>query len=201
MVKHVVAGALGDASADARMLVLGSAGSDSGVGSHVIRAINEARCPTLVWRPSAATRTGKPLPVVVGVDESDHSGRALRAAFDAATAWKAPLTVIHMWELAAAVGLGYSQGLMDWKLLHMMQADQQQQLDELIAPLTREFPHVHVQKDFQDISPAKGLRELSKTAQLVVVGRRGHGPLTGPILGSVSQSVLHHAECPVLVAP
>jgi nucleotide-binding universal stress UspA family protein len=36
---------------------------------------------------------------------------------------------------------------------------------------------------------------------LLVCGSRGHGPLTGVILGSVSSGVLRKARCPVLVVP
>jgi nucleotide-binding universal stress UspA family protein len=52
---------------------------------------------------------------------------------------------------------------------------------------------------FRDVSPAKGLTELSGDAQLVVVGSHGSGGIVESTLGSVSQSVLHHAECPVLI--
>jgi nucleotide-binding universal stress UspA family protein len=34
---------------------------------------------------------------------------------------------------------------------------------------------------------------------LVVVGSRGRGALTDSLLGSVSQNLIHHAECPLLV--
>ena len=54
-------------------------------------------------------------------------------------------------------------------------------------------------KVFQDISPAKGLTDQSREAQLVVVGSHGRGNLADSILGSVSQTVIHHAECPVLI--
>jgi nucleotide-binding universal stress UspA family protein len=47
--------------------------------------------------------------------------------------------------------------------------------------------------------PARRLRELSENAQLVVVGSRGHGELTGLVLGSVSNAMVHRAACPVAV--
>jgi nucleotide-binding universal stress UspA family protein len=45
------------------------------------------------------------------------------------------------------------------------------------------------------------LLDLSGSAQLLVVGARGRGGLSGLLLGSVSQASLHHADCPVLVVP
>jgi nucleotide-binding universal stress UspA family protein len=48
-------------------------------------------------------------------------------------------------------------------------------------------------------NPAQALLDLAKGADLVVVGSRGHGGFTGALLGSVSQHVVHHAPCPVVV--
>ena len=106
-----------------------------------------------------------------------------------------------MWDIGAAVGMGDlgGQGPMDWELLDVLQSKQRQRMDELVAPLAAKFRNAHVNKVFEDISPAKGLTELSREAQLVVVGSHGRGRLADAILGSVSQSLIHHAECPVLV--
>lgn len=199
-VKGDVATALTEASASARLLVVGSGATDHRtLGGHVVRLTHRAHCPVAVWREPIAKRTGKPLTVVVGIDESDDSVRALGAAFDFASALHAPLSVVHMWEIGAAVGLGYSQGLMDWKLLEVLQSQQRRRMDELVAPFLEDYRNAHVNKVFEDISPAKGLAQLSTEAQLVVVGSHGHGKLATSTLGSVSQNLLHHAECPVLV--
>jgi nucleotide-binding universal stress UspA family protein len=198
-VKKSVGGALQDASGRARLLVVGSGTDDGILGSNVVRITHRALCPVLVWRAPVAHRTGKPLPVVVGIDESEDSLRAVTVAFETAHALRAPIEVVHMWDLAAAVGLGYSQGLMDWQLLDLLQTQQRQRMDELVAPLAKVYPNAHVNKVFQDISPAKGLRDLSREAQLVVVGSHGSGRIATSTLGSVSQNVLTHAECPVLL--
>jgi nucleotide-binding universal stress UspA family protein len=200
IVKSSVAAALQEASDGARLVAVGAAGDDRrALGSHALRIAHRALCPVLAWREPAARRTGKPLPVVVGIDESEDSVRALGAAFDIARVLHAPLTVVHMWEIGAAVGLGYSQGLMDWQLLDLLQTQQRQRMDELVAPFAKKYPNAHVNEVFRDISPAKGLIELSGDAQLVVVGSHGSGGLVAATLGSVSQNVVHHAECPVLV--
>ena len=48
-------------------------------------------------------------------------------------------------------------------------------------------------------APARAIVEQSVTAQLVVVGSHGRGGLGGLLLGSVSNAVLHRADCPVVV--
>ena len=199
-VKGAVANVLADAAQSARLLVVGS-GEGQMLGGHVGRIVARTSGPVLVWRTPAARRTGKPLPVVVGVDDSEASARALTEAFDIAAALHAPLTVAHMWEIGAAVGMGDlgGAGNMDWQLLEVLESQQTARIEELVAPLTRHYPNAHVSKVFRDISPAKGLVELSRDAQLMVVGSNGRGRLSGAILGSVSQSLIHHAESSVLV--
>lgn len=201
-VQDTVASALADASQSARLLVVGTGTSDGrALGGHVARTLHRTHCPVLVWRAPLATRTGKPLPVVVGVDDSEPSTRALAAAFDVARALHAQLMVVHMWEIDAAVGMGDlgGEGNMDWPLLQVLENQQRQRMDELVEPLARTYPNAHVTKVFKDASPAKGLTDLSREAQLVVVGSHGRGRLADSILGSVSQNLVHHAECPVLV--
>jgi len=199
-VKGAVATALAEASQSARLLVVG-AGDHRTLGGHAVKIAHRTHCPLVVWRKPVARRTGKPLPVVVGIDESDDSTRALAEAFDIAGALHAPLTVVHMWEIGAAVGMGDlgGQGNMDWKLLDVLQSQQRQRMDELVAPLVRQYRNAHVNTVFQDVSPAKGLTDLSREAQLVVVGSHGRGKLADAIFGSVSQNLIHHAECAVLV--
>lgn len=199
-VKGAVATVLADAARSARILVVG-AGEHRALGGHAVKIVHRTQCPVLVWRAPVAKRTGKPLPVVVGIDESEGSARAVAEAFDVARTLHAALTVVHMWDIGAAVGMGDlgGQGNMDWQLLDVLQARQCTAMDELVAPLARKYPNAHVSKVFQDVSPAKGLTDLSGQAQLVVVGSHGRGRLADSILGSVSQNVLHHAECPVLV--
>lgn len=201
-VRGTIAKALADAAHSARLLVVGTGSGDHrALGGHAVRIAHRTPCPVVVWRAPVARRTGKPLPVIVGVDESDESTRALAEAFDIAGMLHAPLTVVHMWEIGAAVGMGDlgGQGNMDWQLLELLQSQQRQRMDEMVAPFAREYRNTFVNKVFQDISPAKGLTDLSRDAQLVVVGSHGRGKLADSLLGSVSQNLIHHADCPVLV--
>lgn len=199
-VKGGVANVLAETSESARLVVVG-AGDHRALGGHTVRIAHRTHCPVVIWREPVGTRTGKPLPVVVGLDDSEGSARAVAQAFDIAAKLRAPLTVVHMWELDAAVGMGDlgGQGMMDWPLLEVLQNQQRQRMDQLVDPLAHRYQSAHVTKIFEDISPGKGLTELSRESQLVVVGSSGHGRLAETILGSVSQNLLHHAECPLLV--
>jgi len=199
-----VAEALAQAAADSLLLVIaaGSAGGglrEAMLGGHVTRTVLSSPVPVVVWRAPEATRTGPPLPVAVGVDESEPAERAVRAAFAAAAVLRAPVQVAHMWETGAAVGLGYGEGPTDWPLEHVLKAEQEQQITALVAPVATDFPHVHQVEVRTDTTPIKGLTEVSGSAQLLVVGSRGRGRLAGAVLGSVSQALLHHARCPLLV--
>jgi nucleotide-binding universal stress UspA family protein len=203
-VRGAVAPTLTAAADSACLLVVGKGAADHrALGGNAVKVAHRAPCPVLVWRAPVAERTGKPLPVVVGVDDSAASQRALAEAYDIARMLRTLLTVAHMWEITAAVGMGDlgGQGNMDWDLLAVLQAKQRHRMDELVASLPVKYPNAHVSTVFQDATPAKGLTDLSREAQLVVVGSHGRGRLADTLLGSVSQNLIHHAECPVLVVP
>ena len=200
-----IVGFVRTSSVGARMLVIGSLRAgllrETLLGGRVVAIVNAARCPVLAWRETADGRrpTGGedgPGDVVVGVDGSGHADRALRSAFELAEVSGARVVVAHFWPVSAWVGVGYGGGLVDWQGLH---DDGMNWLRGCVSGLRSEFPHVRVELTYEDASAARGLIELSRTASVVTVGSRGRGRIGGTLLGSVSQDVLHHSHCPVLV--
>jgi nucleotide-binding universal stress UspA family protein len=77
-------------------------------------------------------------------------------------------------------------------------ADVRDALDELIAR-HEAASGLTIERVVRDGTGAETLTELSKTADLLVVGSRGRGGFRGLLLGSTSQAVLHHSACPLLV--
>jgi nucleotide-binding universal stress UspA family protein len=74
-------------------------------------------------------------------------------------------------------------------------------LSEALAGMRERYPEVAVREHLVRGRIRRTLLDLSGSAQLLVVGARGRGGLSGLLLGSVSQASLHHADCPVLVVP
>ncbi|NJP88719.1 universal stress protein [Nonomuraea sp. FMUSA5-5] len=75
----------------------------------------------------------------------------------------------------------------------------QKALNEAVALVHERQPSVEVTTRLEEGTPAVILREQGKAAVEVVVGSRGLGGITGPLLGSVSDQVAGHAEAPVVV--
>jgi nucleotide-binding universal stress UspA family protein len=190
-------------SRTAQLVVLGSRGlggfTSLLVGSVAVALSAHAHSPVVVLH--AATADGIPPeagPVVVGVDSSELSDAALTFAFEAAAARGVPLVALHTWlDVTMAGAWTVLPGTVDWDWL---QDQEEQRLAERIAPWRDKFPHVEVRPLVVRSRPERALLEHAAGAQLIVVGSRGRGAFAGFGLGSVSQVLLHHAECPVAVA-
>ncbi|SFS89827.1 universal stress protein [Saccharopolyspora flava] len=177
---------------EARMLALGASGHGGFggmlLGSTAVSAAAHAACPVAVVREPSAPGG----PVVAGVDGSDNSTEALAAAF-AEAAWRGVgLVAVHASREPSIreVGLGHLEPEM---------ATSERVLAEALAGLQQQHPDVPVERVTVNERPRDTLIERSRSAQLVVVGSRGRGGFLGMLLGSTSQALLHHAECPVLV--
>lgn len=166
---------------DAAMIVVGSTGfmamSRLATGSAAMEVAVRADVPVVVVRPGLPDAAPGPSAgrVVVGVDGTPLSEAAVRFAFAEAHDRDCGVTVVHA-------------------------VDQEQDRDAGEAVLAQ----------FADRSPdvrtvvrvglaSRVLIDESAGAELLVVGSRGRAGLSGMLLGSVSQAVVHRAHCPVAV--
>jgi nucleotide-binding universal stress UspA family protein len=190
-------------SRTAQLMVLGSRGlggfTSMLIGSVAVALSAHGHCPVVVMH--SATEDGAPPvngPVVVGVDGSELSDAALTFAFEAAAARGVPLVALHTWlDVNAAGAWAVLPGTIDWEWL---QKEEEKLLAERLVAWRDKFPGVEVRPLVVRDRPDRALLEHAAGAQLIVVGSRGRGTFTGMGLGSVSQTLLHHAECPVAVA-
>ncbi|MGZ5377066.1 MAG: universal stress protein [Mycobacterium sp.] len=138
--------------------------------------------------------------IVVGVDGS--------AASDVATEWAArdavlrnvPLTVVHV-QPATEIGPWVDIAIpADYWVERDRRAEQI--LDDamrVVEDVTSGAPDFPTEHRVVDGAPVPTLVDMSKDAEMVVVGCRGLGGVKGLLLGSVSSGLVHHAHCPVAV--
>jgi nucleotide-binding universal stress UspA family protein len=137
--------------------------------------------------------------IVVGVDGSDGGAAALDFAAAEAALRKTGLRIVSAWEVPAAVYGGGFTPPMDAGTLEAFGARAQQVADDAAAAVKEQHPSLEVEAVAAAGQPADVLLDRSADAELVVVGRRGLGGFKTLLLGSVSQQVVHHAGCPVVV--
>jgi nucleotide-binding universal stress UspA family protein len=139
--------------------------------------------------------------IVVGVDGSAASVRALRWAVAQARTWRAEVEAVHAWTVPDMGADPLAQALADPEEL---EAQARRELclafdgvdgaddAELAVPVFRTL----VRDD-----PAEAILEAGKDADLLVVGSRGLGVDGEADLGPVGDRVVREARCPVVVVP
>jgi len=185
-----------EASKSASLLVLGAQGHGvlggmllGSVSQHLTR---HAACPVVVVRSSQADSRR----VVVGVDGSAASLKALAFAFDVAETSRGTVVAVNGRSVTAING--------PWDVdvapavAEELEAAERM-LGEAVAGLRSEYPDVPVELLPMPVPAVRALGDASTNAAMVVVGTRGRGGFLGLLLGSVSATVLQHAKCPVAV--
>ncbi len=138
--------------------------------------------------------------IVVGVDGSDSSRKALAWAYDEAGHHGASLVVVTTWHPPALPMTPPYGSVPPEDYGGAPRQEALELLDRFTSELVPKDPAVDVRTSVEEgKNPAKTLIERSKEADLVVVGSRGHGGFVGMLLGSVTQHLVAHAECPVVV--
>jgi nucleotide-binding universal stress UspA family protein len=195
--------ALLDAARDVDLLVVGPRGRSElrevVLGSVTQTCLHHAPCPIAIVRGNdgpAVAAAGAAERVVVGVDGSETSDRALRWALDDARARGGIVTAVHAWHVPFSMSL--TAGTRD---LSAFEDAAGRLLDQAVDATAAEYRDATVERVLVGGSPADALLGAAREAALVVVGGRGVGGFRGLLLGSVSQQLAHHAACPVVVIP
>jgi nucleotide-binding universal stress UspA family protein len=130
-------------------------------------------------------------PIVVGVDGSQGSARALTWALREARDRRAPLRVVTAWVWDGAIADGGA----------VRQARQTQ--EALVRAVLAGFPGAlpELATELVQGDPASALIDRSRDGDLLVLGSRGLSAGNDQVIGSVADACLRHGSCPVAVVP
>jgi nucleotide-binding universal stress UspA family protein len=140
--------------------------------------------------------TGRP--VVVGVDASDAAMSAVRFAAQEARLRSAPLRIVH------AVRWPVDRTPQPWPDVEgegLLRSGADAVVQAAVESVADLLPADRITGEVTDGAPTAALLTASAAAQLLVVGSRGSGGVTGLLLGATASGVVAHADCPVVVLP
>ena len=187
-----------EASNDAALVVVGARGIGGFkgllIGSVSRQVLHRSHAPVAVVREAVAESDG---PIVVGVDGSPASRRALAWALEEARSRRCGIVAVHAWHISYAnpgypsVDLGADALRQSAATLLDRELAQADTVD-LVSPVVRSVVAG---------TAARVLMDASATASMVVLGSRGHRPLSSLLLGSVADQITHHAHSAVVVVP
>ncbi|MEU6844287.1 universal stress protein [Streptomyces sp. NPDC046716] len=134
-------------------------------------------------------------PLIIGVDGSQPSLRALDWAVDEAVRRDDTLRVLHAsrWDRYEVRQASFGTDR------DALQRYAERVAAQAVARAHERAPGLKVAAEVVPHDPATALIEASHDAGVLVVGSRGHGTFTGLLLGGVGLPVAAHAQCPVVV--
>ena len=138
--------------------------------------------------------------IIVGVDGSGHSQRALEFAMHEAAVRRAPLTVLTVNEAVRGYYSGMAVFPDDPARTDDVRVAAQAETDKVLAGLDGPRPDSVTVKAVHGFI-VEELINAAKDADMLVVGSRGAGGFTRLMMGSVAGQVAQHAYCPVLIVP
>jgi nucleotide-binding universal stress UspA family protein len=183
--------AVTDSGSGALMLVVGARGT-GGFGALLLGSVSRyaamhASCPVIVVREETGAAH---LEIVVGVRDLQDGSAILAFAFEEAHRRGATLVAVHSWD-------GLPPATWHPADPEQLAAEAYRNLTETLRPWHDKYPAVRVRQDVLRDHPARVLASYTTRADLVVIGRHGHGTA----VGGIEHAVLSHARGPVAIVP
>jgi nucleotide-binding universal stress UspA family protein len=138
--------------------------------------------------------------IIVGVDGSGHSQRALEWAVKEAAVRHVPLTVLTVHPSIVGYFGGVVTTPQDLEQTEQVRVAVRAETDKVLTALEGPHPELVEIRAVHGF-PVEELITASRQADLVVLGSRGVGGFTRMVLGSTADQVVQHAHCPVTVVP
>jgi nucleotide-binding universal stress UspA family protein len=166
------------------------------MGSVSERLLRVAPCSVLVVRgtgPASVPHIGK---LLVAVDLSEYSRRALEVAGALAAAFGASLQVLHVWAGPFQADAASSRGPLYERMLDTARVE----FEEFVS--TSALPHgLEVTRQLVSGTPSAAINEqlASQHPDLLVLGTHGYGGVKRLVLGSVAEALARYASCSTLI--
>jgi nucleotide-binding universal stress UspA family protein len=191
-----VGGSLAKYSKKTSMMVIGSGSGHIGgtLADRALQVATAAKVPVaVVGTQDLEGRTG----VVVGVDGSEESTRAVAFAAAEADREGDELTVVYAVSVPNPI---VDAGLSPAALADMVVEEERVVLSEAVAGLKEDYPDLTVHQRLEtERGAVDALVEAAAGARLLVVGSRGRGAFKRLLLGSTAHGVLKHLPCPTII--
>ncbi|WP_409054976.1 universal stress protein [Streptomyces sp. SYP-A7185] len=169
------------------------------LGSVGLTVAARAHCPVIVVRGGKAALEGTHERILLGAGDPSAGAESVRFAFREAEARTCTLDVVRAWRCPAHETTDHP--LLAEEPEHHHEERASALLDAVLHDATADHPAVRVRRTTVEGPARKVLLHRSAAADLVIVGaRRRHGHF-GLQLGRVGHTLLHHAECPVVIVP
>lgn len=202
VVSGALPGALADyaAESDTDLIVLSTHGRTGFarwlMGSVSERVLRVAPCSVLVVRGAPRAPMSSVQRVLVAVDLSEHSRRALEVAALIAVRLGAALEVLHVWALAFYADEGTGRA----GLLDRMRETARAELDAFVDATTLPVG-ISIERSVVSGAPTAAISEhvASRHPDLLVLGTHGYGGVKRLVLGSVAEALARYADCATLV--
>ncbi|WP_042355722.1 universal stress protein [Bacillus rubiinfantis] len=137
--------------------------------------------------------------ILVGIDGSENSLRALQEAIHMARAYESKLFVVNVQPTFNAI---HTRVFINDELIKEYQKElYENATNEALAILEKENLDYELMMRTGD--PVQQICRLAAelAVSYIVIGSRGMGLVKGTVLGSVSNGILHDSHVPVLVIP
>jgi nucleotide-binding universal stress UspA family protein len=139
--------------------------------------------------------------IVVGVDGSPQSWKAVNWALEEAGAHGDDVMLVHAWQFPSILTISYAGPTLPVFTRDDVQRLSHQLLEKTADEARQQSPAVRIRTQLVEGHPATALVEAADGARLLVIGSRGMGGFRGMLMGSVSTACAHHARCPTVIVP
>jgi nucleotide-binding universal stress UspA family protein len=141
--------------------------------------------------------------ILIATDGSDHASHALKYAIESAAKWGAQLIILSVIPPLRPILPDpddvYPTYIPDFE--EDLEKAFKRVLDEAVNTAVKEQPDIEVKAHLKKGRPSDVIMEIARTenVDLIVMGSRGLGGITGSVLGSTSQAVVHSCIKPILI--